>query len=104
MSRHPTTDRGWAGYAARMFKTIKPYARGGYGLSDNHRFETPFEGGYPEAPADAENVVQHLRVMVQTDLTLARAVVLHDECDRSGIVGLADIARTAIAKATGNTN
>ena len=97
--RHPKTDRGWAGQCARMFKTIKPYchyAGGALGLSGNRRFEAPFEGA-----ANADNVVTELRAMVVTDNALARAVILHDEQDGSGVVGLADWARASLSQQGG---
>jgi hypothetical protein len=95
----PRTDRQWAMLCARLFKTIKPCRHGGRGLSDHREFEAAFEGGWPDRPANSDAVAEHLRAMVRSDLNLARAVVLHDVADGSGIVRLADHARTALADA-----
>jgi hypothetical protein len=97
--KRPQTDRQWAILCARLFKSIKPHRHGGRGLSDHREFEAAFEGGWPNNPANADAVAAHLRAMVEADLDLASAVIRHDVADGSGIVGLADHARAALARA-----
>lgn len=79
--RYPKTNRGWAGYVARR-----------QGLSGNRRFEAAFEGGWNGYPANADRVVEHLRTMVANDVDLADAVLRHHNADKSGVVGLPEIA------------